>query len=377
MTQIRKREMEFLSGEINCWLEDNIITDEQADSILELYELKKSNLRMILFIAGGILLALGGVCFAASQWHELPKLLRVFMILGGYLASLALYLITGKSNTRSGRSFLLLASIIFGSGIFLITRMYDIKLYFHEIIGWWVLAALITAIIAKDFWQVYLSEILAFFYLHSISAIDIFALEFMSLARVEITSFFSPVEAFALIAALWFTCWRVNDRLAVNINTLLTILLFASRMTLCFGGTVTLIILALSGAVLSFIGRWHDSQVTGLLMLGMFGLLLTWPEFWRGEAFIENAKFLSVASALVIAPIMIINIYRGHSGTGIIFCALLISRYFFDHLFGYVPKAWGFTLLGIIFMIAALFFGRIKRYFVKEVQEVKEELQEE
>lgn len=101
-------------------------------------------------------------------------------------------------------------------------------------------------------------------------------------------------------------------------------------------------------------------------MLGMFGLLLTWPEFWRGGFFVENANYLSVGSALVIAPVMIINIYRGHSAVGIIFCALLVSRYFFDHLFGYIPKAWGFTLLGIIFMIAALFFGRIKRYFVHE-----------
>ena len=377
MMQIRKREMEFLSSEIDLWLENGIITDEQADNILELYEIKKSNLRMILFIAGGILLGLGGVSFAAAQWHELPKLLRVFMIAGGYLGSLAVYIIAGGSSTRSGRSFLLLASIIFGSGIFLITRMYNIPLYFRDITGWWTVAALITAITAKDFWQLYLSQILAFLYLHAVSAIDIFALEFMSLARVSIIEFFMPLQAFALLAVLWFACWRINDRLAFNINTLITILLLASRMTLCLGGTVTLIILALSGALLSFTRR-NDTEITGLLMLGMFGLLLTWPEFWRGDAFIGNSNYLSVASALVIAPVMIINIYRGHSGIGIIFCALLASRYFFDHLFGYIPKAWGFTLLGIIFMIAALFFGHIKKYFVKAVKdEAKDESKDE
>ncbi len=365
MMQIRKREMDFLGTEIDLWLDNEIISREQADSILELYEIKKSNLRMILFIAGGILLALGGVSFAASQWHELPKLLRVFMIVGGYLCSLAVYFIAGRSNTRSGRSFLLLASVIFGSGIFLITRMYNISLSFSEITGWWAVAALLTAITARDSWQLYLSQILAFLYLQAVSAIDIFALEFMSLARVGIIEFFMPLQGFALMAALWFACWRIDDRLAYNINTFITVLMLASRMTLCLGGTVTLIILALSGALLSFTRR-HDTEVTGLLMLGMFGLLLTWPEFWRGDIFVESSSYLSVASALVIAPVMIINIYRGHSGIGIIFCALLVSRYFFDHLFGYIPKAWGFTLLGIIFMIAALFFGRIKKYFVKE-----------
>ena len=365
MNQIRKRDMDFLTIEVNSWLNEDIITDEQADNILGLYEIKKSSLRMILFIAGGVLLGLGGISFAAAQWHELPKLLRVFMILGGYLGSLVVYALVGRSQTRSGRSFLLLASVIFGSGIFLITRMYDIKLDFQEIIGWWCLVALLTAIIARDFWQVYLAQILAFVYLHAIAAIDIFALEFMSLPRVSILEFFTPINAFGLIILLWGTCWRVNDRLAFNVNILLTLLLLASRMTLCLGGTLTLIILALSGALLSFT-RWHDIEITGLLMLGMFGLLLTWSEFWNGETFSQYSQYLSVISALVIAPLMIINIYRGHYGIGIIFCALLASRYFFDHLFGYIPKAWGFTLLGIIFLIAAAFFGRIKKYFVKD-----------
>ena len=139
-------------------------------------------------------------------------------------------------------------------------------------------------------------------------------------------------------------------------------------MSLCFGGTWTLIILTAAGGIMSLITKWHDSEIMGILMLGLFGLLLTWPEFWRGEIFSSGFAGISwsVCAAVLIAFLMLVNIYRGHYGLGILFCALLASRYFFDHFFGYMPKAFGFTLTGIIFMTAGLFFGRIKKYFEHE-----------
>ena len=365
MISIRKKEMEFLSGELNLWQEENLITSEQADNILSLYNVKKSNLRMILFIAGGILLGLGLVSFIAAHWHELPKILRVAIISGSYIASLIIYCFFGMSKTKTGHSFLLLASVIFGSGIFLITRMYNIKLDLDEIIIFWIIEVFITSLISRDIWQVYLGQILSLLYLNIINAIDIFALEFTNLSKISIAEFFSPVQAFAVIIALWIAWNFVKDRIAFNFNVLLTLLLFASRMSLCFGGTWTLIILAISGAVLSFVSKNQDTEILGLLMTGLFSLLLTWPEFWRGEIF-NGVTFLPVLTAIFAAVIMLINIYRGHTASGIVFCALLASRYFFDHLFGYMPKAWGFTLTGIIFMIGGLFFGKIKKLFKRD-----------
>ena len=344
MSEIRKKEMEFLSGEINYWQEQNIITTEQSEKILSLYDIKKSNLRLIL---------------------EIPKIIRVCILSSGYVASLAAYCFFGMSNTKAGRAFLLLSSVIFGAGIFLIARMYNYKLAFESVIGWWLIEVLITALITKDIWELFLAQILSLLYLNIVNAIDIFALEFANLSKIPITEFFAPVNSFALIIALWIVWKFIDDRLAFNMNVLLTLLLLASRMSLCFGGTLTLIILALTGAVLSFTSRWQDTEILGLLMLGLFGMLLTWQEFWRGE-FFTPANYLPVITAFLVALIMLINIYRGHSATGIIFCFLLASRYFFDHLFGYMPKAWGFTLTGIIFMLGGIFFGKIRKLFEHE-----------
>ncbi|MBQ6664689.1 MAG: DUF2157 domain-containing protein, partial [Synergistaceae bacterium] len=71
MPEIRKKEMDFLGGEIAGWVEEGIITGEQATEILSLYEIKARNLRVIMLIAGGILLGLGAVSFLLANWHTI------------------------------------------------------------------------------------------------------------------------------------------------------------------------------------------------------------------------------------------------------------------------------------------------------------------
>ena len=365
-SKIRRKEMDFLNGEITSWVDESIITDEQAGKILALYEIKTSNLRAIMLTAGAVLLGLGAVSFIMAHWHELDKFLRVCVIAGAYIASLAAYFFTGRSETKTGKAFLLLASGIFGGGIYLITHMYDYYMTFGEILGWWIVEVVLTAAAARDEWQMYLAQVLSLIWLNDTDAVNAFALYFVRTARVPLTEFFAPVNAFALMAALWLTWLAVRDRAALMMNMMLTLLLLASRMSLCFGGTLTLIILACTGAVMSFMTKWQDAEIMGLLKLGVFGMLLTWPDFWRGEIFASGRNFYPVVNAVIVAALMLLNIWRGHYGIGILFCALLASRYFFDHLFGYLPKAWGFTLTGIIFVIAGIFFGRLRKFFVNE-----------
>lgn len=350
MPDIRKKYLDFLEVETEYWQEEGIITPEQSEQILELYEIKRFNLHKILFIAGGVLIGLGIASFIASQWHLFPKVLRVCIIIGAYLASLA-------ASTKYRHPFLLLASAIFGAGIFLITRMYDYKLTFSEIIGWWADWVILTAIVSRDEWQMYFAQAISLLYLNVINAIDIFALQFMNTAREPVMSFFSPVKAFGLVAVLWVAWAVVRERGALIVNIAVTLLLLASRMSLCFGGTWTMLILALTGAVMSFT-RHHDIEIFGLLVLGLQGVLLTWPEFWTGEIFAPYLKYLPVITALFVGVIMIVNIYRGHVITGVVFFALLASRYFFDRIFGYIPKAWGFSITGLIFLIAGAVFFR-------------------
>ncbi len=352
MPDIRKKYMDFLSGEAEYWQEEEIITEEQAEQILALYDVKRFNLNRILFIAGAVLLGLGLVSFIASQWHLLNRFLRVLIIIGAYGASLTAYYFAKHSEQpRLAQSFLLLASVIFGAGIYLTTRMFDYPITFAAWLGCWVIWTILTAIITRDTWQLYLSQVIGLLYLNVIDAVDIFALQFVNLPREELSRFFFPVNAFILVAALWCAWFLVRDRVTLSVNILITVLLLASRMSMCLGGTWTLVILAVIGALMSFT-RHHDTEIFGLLMLGLFGLLLTWAEFWHDDIFAPYLSYLPVITALFVAVIMLANIYRGHYITGITFFAMLLIRYFFDNFFGYIPKAWGFSLTGIIFVVA-------------------------
>lgn len=368
MTEIRRKEMEFLDLETAGWVERHIISAEQATEILSLYDVKSRNLRMIMLTAGVILLGMGALSFLLAHWHEFEKDLRVCMIVGAYLTSLSAYLFTRRSHPKTAKSFILLATGIFGGGIYLITRMYDIPITLGEFLGYWLVQVILSSLIFRDEWQLYFACVLSLVWMNETDAVNAFALYFVRTARVPLSEFFEPLSAFMLIVALWGAWFAVKDRIAFMMCMLLTVLLFASRMSLCFGGTWTLIILAVTGAVMSFLSKWPDSEVMGLMMVGVFGLLLTWPLFWRGGMFAANRDALPVANAVIVAAVMLVNIWRGHSALGITFCALLATRYFFDHIFGFLPKAWGFTLTGIIFVIMGLSFGRLHKFFVKEEQ---------
>ena len=256
-----KREIEFLSGEISSWVDEDIITSEQAENILSLYDVRPGNLRLIMLTAGLVLLGLGAVSFMMAHWHELGRLFRVCVIAAAYGASLCAYIFAGR-DTKLGKSFLLLASGIFGGGIYLITHMYDIPLTLSEFLGLWIAAAVITSAIARDEWQMYLAQALSLMWLVETDAVSIFSLYFVRTATMSLVEFFAPYSAFALIIALWLLWLTVRDRTALMLNMMLTLLLFASRMSLCFGGTWSLIILAgndiVSGifGVLSFVLLW-------------------------------------------------------------------------------------------------------------------------
>lgn len=349
MPEIPKKYMEFLSAETKVWEDEGIISSEQTEQILGLYVAGQWSLAYILYIAGAVMLGLGGVSFALAHWHDLPKVLRVCMILAGYAGSLVAHVVTGR-NTKAGKAFLLLAGVIFGAGIYLITRMYDYRLSLSEVLGWWLVHLTVTALCTRDDWQEYFAQGVALVYLNVINAIDIFALEFMGSAKAELTEFFTPVEGFVLIGALWAVNCVIKDRAAFNVNMLLTVLVIASRMSLCFGGTWTLILLWSGCALLSFC-RYGDAEVFGLLVLGLCGVVLTWPEVWRGEVFPADWRnVLAVVSAVLTAVMMLFQMWRGHGVVGIVFCALIIMRYFFDRLFGYLPKAWGFGIAGVVFV---------------------------
>lgn len=296
-------------------------------------------MRKIFLYAGITLLCLGLASLAGMYWRVMPREARFAVIIASYLAAVTAYHFSGKSV------LLLLSSIIVGAGVYLLSELG----FANSLLVQFVYVA-VAAIVMRDLWQVYLAQLIALTYFNVINAIDIFALQFMNLQKVLPVQFFTPLHAFIMLLALWVCAYRYKSAIAINI--FITLLLFGSRLSLCFGGTIAVIVLALFGVALSFI-NFADVNISGIVISGTFALMLTWPDIWRGELFASHAYVYSISCAIISGLFMLFQIYRGHNITGAIFFVILAFRYFLDNSFSYAARSIGFILTGAVFLFFA------------------------
>ncbi|MBH0228749.1 DUF2157 domain-containing protein [Halobacillus yeomjeoni] len=110
------------------WVEEQIISEHQREQLIERYP-KRQN-KPLLFTFAAIFIGLGFLTFIASNWSFMPDLVKMAVILvsmlGFYAAGEQVY---RKQSQRLGLSFILIALLIFGSGIFLTGQMYHFTSY--------------------------------------------------------------------------------------------------------------------------------------------------------------------------------------------------------------------------------------------------------
>jgi uncharacterized membrane protein len=130
-----------LQEETEVWLRENIITPEQREKILARYQrLKEADekagpgrLVTTITILGSILIGVGVILFMAANWSEIPRWGKLGIIFSSMLGSYGLgyYLRYGRESfPKAGAALILLGSIIFGAGIFLIAQIYHISVHY-------------------------------------------------------------------------------------------------------------------------------------------------------------------------------------------------------------------------------------------------------
>ena len=140
----RKEDFGFLrklEQEIELWLKEGIILPEQKERILVRYRLIKKadekagpgKLITTISILGSILVGVGVILFIASNWSAIPKWGRLLIVFFSMLASYGsgfYFRYEAKSYPKVGASLILLGSIIFGAGMFLIAQIYHITVHY-------------------------------------------------------------------------------------------------------------------------------------------------------------------------------------------------------------------------------------------------------
>ena len=130
-----------LKEEIELWLEEGIISAEQKERLLARYEVLEEadetagpgRLITTVSMLGAVLIGAGIILFIASNWSEVPRWGKLFMIFSSMLTcyGLGFYLGYEKKNYPTvGGALIFLGSIIFGAGIFLIAQIYHIIVHY-------------------------------------------------------------------------------------------------------------------------------------------------------------------------------------------------------------------------------------------------------
>ncbi|MFG6120423.1 DUF2157 domain-containing protein [Thalassobacillus sp. B23F22_16] len=125
------------------WVDKGIIEKDQLEEIIKLYP--NRNQKPVLLTLAAIFIGLGFLSFIASNWGAIPHIARMAIIilamLGFYLAGDHVY---RKRSEAVGVSLLIIAVLIFGSGIFLTGQMYNYTSFSAFPFFMWALAALLV-----------------------------------------------------------------------------------------------------------------------------------------------------------------------------------------------------------------------------------------
>jgi uncharacterized membrane protein len=136
--------------QIDQWLRDGTITQEQANKMLAdslEYRKEKSSNKLIVAVStiGSILLGIGAILFIASNWAVIPNIMKILILVGStFGAYYAGYLFKYQKQNlpKVGASLIFLGALLFGATIFLIAQIYNINANSHVLILIWLIGVL-------------------------------------------------------------------------------------------------------------------------------------------------------------------------------------------------------------------------------------------
>lgn len=115
------------------WVKKDIISDDQLEKILDLYE--KKDYSFLLIVLAALLISIGVLIFIFSDWAQIPHVIKIAMmvLIMIVLYSSGFYLRFSKqehkrtaSRRMLGISFIVIAYVMFGAILFLTLNMYNV-----------------------------------------------------------------------------------------------------------------------------------------------------------------------------------------------------------------------------------------------------------
>lgn len=134
---------------------NQIITKEEKEDI------QKKVIRIIVTI-GAILIGVGIFSFIAANWKEMTKPVKVLIIVSAMVASYTAgwFLREKWHYKKTGEALILLGTIIYGAGIFLVAQMFHTRGNWPDGFILWMIGTIVMAFAAEVFSLFYLAIVL-------------------------------------------------------------------------------------------------------------------------------------------------------------------------------------------------------------------------
>jgi len=345
--QISKNNLSILSAELEHYESNGLITAEQKNGILEIYEVKGGlNFIRVVVTIGALLVGLGILSFIASNWDgisNLFKLLIIFGVFGG--VNLAGYMLS-ENYPKTGRSMIYLGTLVYGAGIFLIGQMYNFGGDFPTAFLLWSLGVVPMAFLLKDKYLMLFANILFGVYLN---------------ASFE-QAFPYAVWVGLPVVYLAFSYFEKSRLLLFFAN--LTALNFIFQMTLRYevkGLYVALMffVIGLAMYAVKHTVELDIFRIQGNVLLGVTGVILTIPDLWNIVVGAQSTRLVSIIFAIAFVALLFILIRKG-SLISLIFVCVTIFRYYTD-TFAFLPKSLFFIAGGLLLLGFGFYFERMMK----------------
>lgn len=145
-----------LAGEINQWVASDIISQDQARTLFQRYDITASERDAtglgyrIMLVAGFLFLGIASLILLGHNWDEIPRSLRV----AGLLLSTAGINAAGarawfQSRDALATGLLTLGAIFYGASIMLIAQIYHLGEHFPDGVWLWAIGVLPVALITS------------------------------------------------------------------------------------------------------------------------------------------------------------------------------------------------------------------------------------
>ena len=200
-----KSRRNLLDEALTDWEARGLLPPETAHALrTDLGPAKPRDFNRTVIWAGTICLGLAVLTFVGANWEEMPRALRLALLLGLLWSGWGLAWIW-RSDTTRFEAATLFATIAFGAAIALVSQIFHIQGDWQDAVFLWAIGALAGAMLSGGRWAFALSALL---------------LPVWDIARIDRTAFGPPDLIFlALLALASYGALRARHRLGGHILT--------------------------------------------------------------------------------------------------------------------------------------------------------------